>query len=247
MTRPTPDADVAEPFPGSAAWWLRRAQPAPEQRTGRPPGITQRQILDAALVVIEAEGPTAMTMRRVAEELGTGAASLYRHIRSREELVVLLIEDVMSQLGSAASEPLCWRDRMEEGARRLRDHLLRHKAVIPLITSAQMLGPSTMRGREATTRNLILHGFDPVTAMRMQLAVHHFVVSSAQLEIRRGARTSTERDELRALFESLDSEVYPTVVANAAIWAAHDSQDEFIFGLDALLTGFEKFQGPPPA
>jgi AcrR family transcriptional regulator len=71
--------------------WLR---PTPvTSTTGRPPGWSRQQITAAAIAVADAEGLAAVTTRRVAAELGTGSASLYRHLDTRDDLIDLMIDD----------------------------------------------------------------------------------------------------------------------------------------------------------
>jgi AcrR family transcriptional regulator len=69
----------SKPSPGSAPWWLARRITASRRRP-RADGLTVDRISEAALQVAERDGLEALTMRRVADELGTGPASLYRHV-----------------------------------------------------------------------------------------------------------------------------------------------------------------------
>ena len=241
----TSENDTITATPGSAAWWLGRDTDKQPSRQ-RADGITVRRILDAALEVLEDEGADALTMRRVADRLGTGAASLYRHVASREELVVLLVDHVIGlpRTNAAAPASADWRARLTRTARNLRAHLLQHRAVVPLITAAQMLGPSTMRGREAVLRYLVADGFDPATAIRVHMTVWHFTVATVQLDARHGARTAGEREVLRELFADQEAKGLPLVAEHADLFAAHDSDTEFEFGLAALLAGFEHLRTP---
>lgn len=84
--------------------WTR---PAGAAATGRPAEHTRAQITGAAVGVAEADGLAAVTMRRVATELGTGAASLYRHLATRDDLVDLMID--------AAYGGLSWPDGTGDG------------------------------------------------------------------------------------------------------------------------------------
>ncbi|TCK27495.1 TetR/AcrR family transcriptional regulator [Pseudonocardia endophytica] len=75
--------------------WLR---PVVESTTGRPAEWSREQITDAGIAVADAEGLAAVTMRRVAAELGTGAASLYRHVSTRDDLVDLMVDRAFADL-----------------------------------------------------------------------------------------------------------------------------------------------------
>jgi AcrR family transcriptional regulator len=78
--------------------WTRREAPA---ATGRPVEHGRPQIVTAGIAVAEAEGLTAVTMRRVAAELGTGPASLYRHLATRDDLIDLMVDQALEGWKSA--------------------------------------------------------------------------------------------------------------------------------------------------
>jgi AcrR family transcriptional regulator len=74
--------------------WMR---PVVEATTGRPAELSRDQITAAAIAVADADGLGAVTMRRVASELGAGAASLYRHLATRDDLLDLMIDHAFGQ------------------------------------------------------------------------------------------------------------------------------------------------------
>jgi AcrR family transcriptional regulator len=78
--------------------WSRREGHAP---TGRPAEHSRAQITAAAIAVAEDDGLAAVTMRRVAAELGTGAASLYRHLATRDDLLDLMVDAALGALEPA--------------------------------------------------------------------------------------------------------------------------------------------------
>jgi AcrR family transcriptional regulator len=101
--------------------WLR-----PESAgVGRPAEHTRADISAAAIAVAEAGGFPALTMRRVAAELGTGAASLYRYVRNRGELLELVTDDLYGRLPLHRTGLGPRADTIEvllEGFRQLQDH-----------------------------------------------------------------------------------------------------------------------------
>src|SRR5215469_4501982 len=92
------DAPVADPKPdprpGTAAWWLAREEQPTRKRRRR--SLTLEAVLEASLTLLDARGADALTMRSVAGALGCSQASLYRHVRNREELVTLLYDRAIS-------------------------------------------------------------------------------------------------------------------------------------------------------
>jgi AcrR family transcriptional regulator len=217
---------------------LARSRARPERRP-RKDGITLERIVAVAVEVVQTEGHEALTMRRVADKLATGPASLYRHVAGRDELVALVVDHVLGSVPRGRPPAGGWRVKLEWWARNFRAHLLVHRAAVPLIASAQLLGPSSMEGREAIVSMLVRKGFRPVDAVRTQLIVQHWIVATVQLDVRAAARTPAERRQLRELFEGQDPDRFPTVVANAHVLATQRSEDEFEFGLQAILAGLD--------
>jgi AcrR family transcriptional regulator len=83
---------------GSSIW----TRPQATSTTGRPAQRSREEITAAAVSVAESDGLAAVTMRRVAGELGTGAASLYRHLDTRDDLIDLMIDRAFAQYEPAA-------------------------------------------------------------------------------------------------------------------------------------------------
>lgn len=77
----------------------------PAEPTERPPGTLRsarlQQVVDAATAVLDADGAGALTMRRLADDLGMRAPSLYKHVRDKATLEAALIEDAFFDLGDA--------------------------------------------------------------------------------------------------------------------------------------------------
>jgi AcrR family transcriptional regulator len=195
-------------------------------------------IADATIRLIDQVGLHEVTMRRVAEELNTGAASLYRHVSGRDELLVLVADKSLEALGEATGyEGLTWRQLCERAAHGYRDLLLRRPAVAALLERSQLLGPNSLRGREIMLRELLARGFPPTLAVHTYLTVIHYVMGSVRVDDRSTKRDPDEREALKELFSDLDREQYPTVVGLADILGGLEPDDEFEFGLQALLDG----------
>ncbi|MFI9810472.1 TetR/AcrR family transcriptional regulator C-terminal domain-containing protein [Streptomyces sp. NPDC052301] len=218
---------------GSAAWWRERYA-ARERQRPRAGGLELRRITQAALEVVDAEGLAALTMRRVAQEMGVRHTSLYRHVASRDELLVELLDHVLG----AVEPPETghgWRADLEQVAREFRRVLLAHPAIVPLLTMGQLLGPNALRGREIGLGLLVRAGWTPSRAVRIYLTVAHFVIGTALLDTGGAARGTEERTAMRDLFAGLPQ--YPLVRELAEPLNLPDGDQEFRFGLTALLNG----------
>lgn len=230
-------AEVKTLVPGSAQWWHAR-QRAEASRRPRAGYLTLEKIADTAMRIIEGEGLNALTMRRVADDLGTGAATLYRHVASRDELLVLVADRALVAVDTAeVDDGLTWRELCERSARGYRAMLLDRPAIAVLLNRSQLLGPNSLRGREVLLRELLARGFPPELAVHTYLAVVHYVMGSVHVDDRSTKRDRRERRALTSLFAGLDAARYPTVVQLAEILGGLEPDEEFEFGLAALLDG----------
>jgi AcrR family transcriptional regulator len=127
---------TAAQTPG-ASIWMRPERSA----VGRPAQWSRAEITDVALRIADAEGLDAVSMRRVAAELGTGAASLYRYVETREDLL-----DLMTDATGAEHEPAPptgdWLADLIAFGERARDIFRRHRWLAGLAMTRPVIGPN---------------------------------------------------------------------------------------------------------
>ncbi len=229
--------------PGSPQWWRDRY----EQRFRlRGRGLSIDRICQAALGIIDEGSLRDLTMRRLAEELGTGAASLYRHVAGREELLVEVADLVLGELRPPDPE-LRWRDAVEALAHDLRRVLVGHRGVVLISSNAPLLGPNAMRVREMFWSVMDRDGCEPDFAVQVYSSVMHSVVCSAIFSAgvsRRGgsAWSGKASSGLQELLDVLPARKYPTVLKFGEHGDTPDPEDDFRFGLRALLDGLWRSQ-----
>ena len=239
--RPGP-VRLNRPAAGSAEWWALRYRADTRRRRPRPDGLSVARIMEAALAIVDSDGLDALTMRRVADELGTTHTSLYRHVASRDELLVELVDHVLGEIRSHPPGPR-WRGQVEWYAREFRRVLLTHRGLVPLLTAGQLLGPHAMGARDTGIAILLEEGATPEVAVHSYLMMAHFVIGSALLDTAGAARTAAQRAAMARLFAAMPLDDYPVVRENAEILNAPDGDAEFDFGLDILLDGIERHLG----
>ncbi|MFI8294129.1 TetR/AcrR family transcriptional regulator C-terminal domain-containing protein [Streptomyces sp. NPDC085614] len=235
MQPPEGRAAGPAPEPGSPAWWQARYAER-DRRRPRAGGLTLARITAGALELADRDGLDALTMRSLGEHLQVRHTSLYRHVASREEL---LIETVDHMLGEIRLPSLTagWQAGLEEGAREFRRVLGAHPALVPALTGGQLLGPHALRAREHALGQLLDQGWAPCTAVHVYLTVTHFVIGSAVLDSGGAARTGPQRAAMTELFANLSPVTHPVVRRHADLLNAPDGVDEFTFGLRVLIAG----------
>src|ERR671931_2103331 len=110
--------------------------PLPWQRVPQRPAtrrrdpITREAIVEAALRVLDAEGLDGLSMRRLAEELDTGASSLYWHVGSKDGLLDLVFDKVIGEQKVPDPDPERWQEQLKEIGRTMRATILRHRDIV---------------------------------------------------------------------------------------------------------------------
>jgi AcrR family transcriptional regulator len=124
---------------------MARRQSGSRRGRGRPPTLCREQILEKALDLVQRDGREALTMRAVAEDLGTGPMSLYTHVRNKDDLLEgvagLAFERLKMGLIAAGS----WQERIAAWMHSMRDQLLRHPELMELFGRQQHGSPLLLR------------------------------------------------------------------------------------------------------
>jgi AcrR family transcriptional regulator len=235
-TMTTTEPTVA--VPGSATWWLERHARAARRRP-RTDGLSTERIIAAALVLVDTEGLDALTVRRLADHLATGSASLYRHVASRDELLVLLVDHVIGEVRYPPDD-VTGRAKVEVLSTELRRVLMDHANLVPALTAAPLLGPNSMRGTEAGLTGLIEAGFAPEVAVPAYLALVDYVLGTVFFDTSSAGRASGYSHSSTDLIAELPADGFPTLRANQDHFALPSIDDVFSFGLTTFLDGLER-------
>src|SRR5215468_11200214 len=134
-----PQEDVAAP---PDVVWLRLETLGPRARRELD------RIVAAAVVLADREGLDALSMRRLAVELGTGTTTLYRYVTGRDELLELMVDAVNGSDGVVTGKPAAWRDGLALVAREARGRFLAHPWLASQLVARPTIGPNTLLGAE---------------------------------------------------------------------------------------------------
>src|SRR5262249_9905920 len=126
----------------------------PKRRRSAPrPQLSRDVVVKAALKVVEAEGGEALTMRRVADEIGVSASSLYGYIANQEDLIQLVLEQIMTEV-PLPDPGADWRDMLRSWARDGLAVFQRHPGVAGLTLGRVPFGPRLLQGAERMLASL---------------------------------------------------------------------------------------------
>jgi len=204
------------------------------------PALDQNQIVGAALGLLDEVGFEGLTMRNLAKKLGVQAASLYWHVRSKQDLLSLVAEEICAPMRES-DRTLPWREQLEALANEYRRVLLAHRdAARVLASSGGPSGPKRLRLTEIGLRILLDAGFSHKDAAYAGLLLNDFVIMCVLEETQYAKGASEDSSSgVQNWIESLPPNEYPSVVALADYLADPDGDERFRFGVELLRSGLE--------
>jgi AcrR family transcriptional regulator len=198
----------------------------------RPRSLSHAAIAAAALAVIDRDGLSALSMRAVAAELGTGAMSLYRYVTGRGEIERLVTDLIFSTVDVGVPPGASWQQQVTELAGRIRTAIAAHPAVISLLLAHHHTSPNAWRCLEAMLGALTQAGFtgqQRVIAMRCLTAyVFGAVLNESHMAL---------AGEGTAALAALSPAIYPLAAETAQQAVPVTPDQEFSQGLAILLEG----------
>lgn len=220
------------------AWGLGEAGTRGPRR-----GLSLNEILDAAIELADAEGVAALSMARVAKRLGFTTMSLYRYVRSKDELLELISDRVVGTPPEIPST-LSWREGLEVWARAEYDALMRHQWWLRLPISGAPLGPNNMAWLEAALGCLASTGLPEPLKVQVALNVSVHVIGRARFTL--DLVPDSEPDNYASILTRvLDPERFPALTSALAVGGFEEddvdwADADFRFGLGLLLDGVER-------
>jgi AcrR family transcriptional regulator len=211
------------------------ANTAPQSASGR---LSREQIVSVAARLLEQDGLSGLSMRRLAEQLEVSAMTPYRYFRDKDELLDAVV-DAWASEDPLPDPPGEWDERVREMMRWLWVELSRYPALVRLRLERPFLSPGALRLTEAVLGALLDAGFTRAEALRAYrtLLVHTF--GSAAF----GSHSGTEEVRRRtgAALAALPAEQYPILTSSITEAAETANEGPFEYGLDCLLEGLKAF------
>jgi AcrR family transcriptional regulator len=236
-----------------ALLWLR---PEP---SGRKPRYTRAEIARTAVGIADTEGFDAVTMKRIAAELGAGTMTLYYYVRNKADIVALMQDAIFEDILVSAGEfPSGWRDAVTLISQRTRDVLVRHPWSVSSFNQAQF-GPNAVQHYEQSLAALASTALSYPQKTEVTAIVDDYVAGNAAHTIEAQERLRTASSNPNLLIEAkaygdalMSTGKFPELGALAAEQARGTGGDigplghmdrQFEIGLAALLDGIEQHYG----
>jgi AcrR family transcriptional regulator len=222
---------------------MGRAAPATGPRTR----LSKERVLEAAVALAARDGIDSLSMRKVAEELGAGAMSLYHHVANKEELLDGMVDIVFGEIELPPTD-VDWKTAMRTRALSTREALARHRWAVGLMEGRTNHGPANLRLHNAVLGCLREAGFS------LELTVHAYSVLDAYIygfALQETDMSPETADDFAAEAQRQMEEYaalladYPYLVEVVGGYVAKSGYDyaaEFLFGLDLILEGLDKLR-----
>lgn len=219
-----------------------------ERSAGRVPRntLSRSLVVDAALAMIDDEGLDALTMPRLAERLGVGTMSLYRHVDGKDDLVTAVAEQVLSGVEVPAGAPDDWEGRVVGYVRALRGQALAHPALSRILADRGLTVGPVFDQLEQVHTILRAAGFPATDAVRAFYALLTYVFGFVMWELPRVHQqpAATYTTAWLTSIDRLDADAYPTLHALRDTLTTTVSPDQFEYGLDHLVRSLRPIPQP---
>ena len=209
--------------------------------------LSRERALQVAMTLADAEGIEVLTMRRLAQELGVEAMSLYHHVSNKNDILDGMVDLVFAEIELPAGTG-AWKSELRKRTRSARAALNRHPWAIALMESRVAPGMATLRHHDAVLGSLRQGGFSlELTAHAYSLIdayLYGFVLQELQLPFDTESSADTQA-VAKAIFEKIPAGALPHLVEftmKHVLKPGYAYGKEFDFGLELILDSLEALQ-----
>jgi TetR/AcrR family transcriptional regulator, tetracycline repressor protein len=214
------------------------------RRPGPRRAVTESDMLDAARALLDAGGPDAASIRRIAAAMSVPPNAVYTYFPDQAAVAHALVERLLGQVDRAAarSGATGWRRRIEALAVQLRSRLAAHPGLVPLLFGGRMDGPHAGALREKLLALLAEGGLADCEAARGAHAIVVYVLGAVAMEASDAPHVGAlppelERIAARRVAYAAAGDAFPRTAAAADVIAAWIGTDQFVWGLRRLIDG----------
>ncbi|MER7893227.1 TetR/AcrR family transcriptional regulator C-terminal domain-containing protein [Micromonospora sp. NPDC094482] len=215
---------------GGTSVWLRA-------ETGRPrrtPPLSRDRIVEAAVTLLDQHGTDGLTMRRLAQLLDVTSTALYWHVRTKDDVLDLAVDQIFGAVRLPAVTD-DWRDDVRTLIRDWRAAMLRHPWA-PGLIGRPMLGPNVLARTEFLQAALVRGGFTALELAVTTRLLANYVIGAAVTEATWHRTADPQARAAARRHIAADPTTYPTLDASGHLDDARWSDDElFRRGLEAIL------------
>jgi AcrR family transcriptional regulator len=205
--------------------------------------LSRQRVLQAAVTLADRDGVGALSMRRLAQELGVEAMSLYHHVAGKDAILDGIVDVVFGEIELPPGE-VGWRAAMRRRAISAREVLRRHPWATAVMESRPTPGPANLRHHDAVLGILRNAGFPLELAAHAYSVLDAYIYGFALQESSLPFDTPEETAEVaETIMAEFPADAYPhltEMVVEHALQPGYDYGNEYLFGLDLILDGLDR-------
>jgi AcrR family transcriptional regulator len=205
--------------------------------------LSPERVLRAAVALADSAGIESLTMRRLGQDLGVEAMSLYKHVANKDALLDGMVDLVFAEI-ELPSADTDWRTAMRDRAVSTRAALTRHPWATPLMQSRKAPGPATLRHHDTVIGTLRGAGFSVELTAHAFSVLDGYIYGFAMQQRSLPFDTLEEAQEVgRQMFARMPAGAYPhltELTVQHILQPGYDYGDEFEYGLDLILDGLDR-------
>jgi AcrR family transcriptional regulator len=200
-------------------------------------------ITEAAIKVLDSEGLEGLSMRRVADALNTGPASLYWHVGSKDGLLDLIFDQIIGEMEVPAPQGDRWKEQLKQIALSQRATILRHRDLVAISMGRIPMGPHALRYTENVVAVLRAGGVPDDLAVSGYLLLFALVNGFTMDEMADpvpgpdDSRDQLSPSAVSGYLASLPADQFPNIVAAAPHFAQWDNNVQFEMLVDLYVDG----------
>ena len=203
--------------------------------------LSRDRVLGAAIVLADAAGIEALTMRRIAQELGVEAMSLYHHVANKDDLLAGIVDLVVGEMELPTGND--WKVALRRAAISAHDTLIRHSWAAPLLLAGTGVSQARLRHMNGILRCLRGAGFSAEMTDHAYHAIDSHIMGFTLWEVGIAAGLARLPNSVSGFLAELDVAALPYLAEHIEQHLRErDPADEgeFAFGLDLVLDGLER-------
>lgn len=212
-----------------------------QSRRERPakPALTRQGIIDVALTILRDEGLNKVTMRRIAEALDTGPASLYVYVRNTADLHAQILDALLAAVVASLTVEGLWHDRLKQLLMRYTLVLYEYPEIARMTLTTHPSGPNYLSLVECLLALLKEGGMpDREAAWAVDLLLLYATANAAEHSTRSSSSQAVDEDAaLAEVIATADASMYPHVARLGNELLSGNGPDRFMWGIDVFLAG----------
>ena len=207
--------------------------------------LSKERVLHAAVALADSIGIDSLSMRRLGQELGVEAMSLYKHVANKEDILDGIVDLVVREIEVPAIGG-DWKAAMRRRAKSAHAVLLRHRWATMLLVARANVGPAMLRYVDATIGCLREAGFSYAMADHAWNAIDNHVYGFTLQELNFPFKPEEYAAAAKGFLPQLPPHQYPYLrgMSEQVIAGHHSGLHDFEFGLDLILAGLAELRGP---